>query len=105
MKEFFQYMWLMWKRQTVVTTEVSLKVCTGRGYITSYHASGEGGGAFHIHIKEGVDAGAPTLIHSHGATNGTDSFTPAFPLPFQKGLFIEISSGTPSITLAFINNE
>jgi hypothetical protein len=102
-KEWANTMYWLWRRQRVESLTDSQKIAIGKGYLVSFHASGEGGGAFHIHLHDGVDSNGKVLVHSHGATNGTDSFTPSMPIPFNEGLYVYFSSGSPAITVVLID--
>jgi len=102
MKEIIAGMIMLWRKQQSVSSNISQIVCKSPGYLVFAFLSNIGSTARKITIYDGESSNEPVLFPMQSVGKGNASFCPALPLPFNRGLYIEVESDSCYYTLGFV---
>ncbi len=102
MKEYLQAFWLLWRKVSRINITADQRVALGPGYLISAKLSAGSGGAATAVIYDGHGTGEDVLIPLAAPTSGSDNFTPALPVCFNKGLYVDVGNNVTGVFLQFI---
>jgi hypothetical protein len=92
----------LWRKIQVVRLTASGLVAKRGGYLISAVAYGDGSAVGRAIVYDGEGTNDQILFDLGVYSNGSASYCPTFPVPFDRGLYVSLSGNITSVTLTFI---
>jgi hypothetical protein len=105
MKEWLTWFFNLWRMQSRDYGTTSRAACKGRGYLVSVIIAETAGATASGTILNGDNSDGDNFIPFSLAANTSLTFSPALPVPFNKGLYVNIASGAIAWHLSFVRSE
>ena len=94
---------IFWKKVTIGRYDADQKVSLGPAYLIAARLAAGTGGAATANIYDGHSTNEEAKINLAAITSGNDNFCPSIPMPFTKGLYLDVGNNVTSVTLVYLS--